>query len=137
VQGRGTRVYMAQAGPIPHAPEDGKVSKFRTWSFGSESTEIQEVASGTPLPVDVEIGPGQILYALSQGVFPESGQPADPATENTGALVKVERDGTFSTVVDGLNRPNSLEFIGNTAYVVTLNGEILKIHNVSGRASDD
>jgi hypothetical protein len=137
VLGFGTKVYMAQAGAIPHAPEDGKVSTFRTWSFRSESIESQEVASGTPLPVDVEFGRGRQLYVLSQGVFPESGQPADPAEENTGALVKVERDGTFSTMVDGLNRPNSLEFIGNTAYVVTLNGEILKIDNVSGRASDD
>ena len=49
---------------------------------------------------------------------------------NTGSLVKVNRDGTFSVVADGLNQPTSLEFIGNTAYVVTLTGEIWKIDNV-------
>ena len=32
----------------------------------------------------------------------------------------------------GLDRPTSLEFIGNTAYVVTLTGEIWTIDNVSG-----
>jgi hypothetical protein len=32
-----------------------------------------------------------------------------------------------------LDRPTSLEFIGNTAYVVTLTGEIWKIDGVSGR----
>ena len=43
-----------------------------------------------------------------------------------------ERNGTFSAVVDGLDRPTSVEFIQNTAYVVTLTGEIWKIENVSG-----
>jgi hypothetical protein len=35
--------------------------------------------------------------------------------------------------VDGLNLPTSVEFIRDTAYVVTLAGEVLKIDNVSGR----
>ena len=47
--------------------------------------------------------------------------------------MKVNRDGTFSVVADGLNQPTSLEFIGNTAYVVTLTGEIWKIDNVWAR----
>ena len=42
-------------------------------------------------------------------------------------------DGTFTVVIDGLDRPTSLEFIGNTAYIVTLTGEIWKIDGVSGR----
>jgi hypothetical protein len=51
---------------------------------------------------------------------------------DTGALVKIDRGGTFSTVVDGLDRPTSLEFIRKTAYVVTrAAGEVLKIANVS------
>ena len=33
-------------------------------------------------------------------------------------------DGTFTVLVDRLNQPTSLEFIGNTAYVVTLGGEV-------------
>jgi hypothetical protein len=46
--------------------------------------------------------------------------------------VKVNRDGTFTVVIDGLNQPTSLEFIKNTAYVVTLGGEIWKIKGVAG-----
>ena len=46
--------------------------------------------------------------------------------------MKVNGDGTFTVVTDGLDRPTSLEFIGNTAYVVTLTGEIWKIDDVSG-----
>ena len=46
--------------------------------------------------------------------------------------MKVNADGTFTVVTDGLNLPTSLEFIGNTAYVVTLTGEIWRIDDVSG-----
>jgi hypothetical protein len=44
--------------------------------------------------------------------------------------VKAGRDGTFTVVIDGLNQPTSLEFIGKTGYVTTLGGEIWKIQGV-------
>jgi hypothetical protein len=44
--------------------------------------------------------------------------------------VKVNPDGTFTVVLDGLNQPTSFEFIGNTAYVVTLTGEVWRIDNI-------
>jgi hypothetical protein len=123
---RGKTIYMAEAGPVPHLPENGKVV-----SFGPKSAAATVVASGSPLLVDVEFGHGRTLYALSQGVG--SGGPAgSPALPDTGALVKVNRHGTFTVVIDGLNQPTSLEFIRNTAYVVTLGGEIWKIKGVSG-----
>ena len=40
-------------------------------------------------------------------------------------------DGTFTVIMDSLDQPTSLEFIGNSAYVVTLTGEIWKIDGVS------
>jgi hypothetical protein len=102
---RGRTIYMAEA---------GKVVAFRPGS-----TTVREVASGSPLLADVEFGRRGRLYALSQGIF--GGGPAgSPALPNTGALVKVNRDGHFTVVTDGLNQPTSLEFIGKTAYVVTL-----------------
>ena len=115
-------VYLAQAGPVPHDPSDGRVVRVE-----SRSGRTVEVASGAPLLVDVEFGRGRRLYALSQGHFtpgnPE-GSPADPAT---GTLVRVNRNGTMTPVAPGLDRPTSLEFIRNTAYVVTLTGEIWTI----------
>ena len=123
----GNTVYMAEAGPVPHLPEDGKVV-----SFGPKSPTATEVASGAPLLVDVEFGRGRRLYALSQGEGLPGDPAGSPAQPNTGALVKVNGDGTFTVVTDGLDRPTSLEFIGNTAYVVTLTGEIWKIDDVSG-----
>jgi hypothetical protein len=118
----GSFVFMAQAGPVPHLPEDGKVVVFHPrWP------SAREVASGGRLLVDVEVGRGPTLYALSQGDFPDDGPPAAPALPNTGALLKVNLNGTFTVVTGGLNQPTSLEFIGTTAYVVTLGGEIWTI----------
>ncbi|HEV2922207.1 MAG TPA: ScyD/ScyE family protein [Actinomycetota bacterium] len=124
---RGRTIYMAEAGPVPHLPEDGKVVAFRP-----KSTSVREVASGSPLLVDVEFGPRHRLYALSQGDFQPGNPEGSPALPNTGALVKAGRDGTFTVVIDRLNQPTSLEFIGKTAYVVTLGGEIWKIAGVQG-----
>jgi hypothetical protein len=126
----GNTIYMAEAGPIPHLPETSKVM-----SFTLNSSTATEVASGSGLDhigllVDVEFGRGNALYALLQGYWdgPFEGAPAQP---NTGALVKVNLDGSFTVIVEGLNQPTSLEFIGNTAYVVNLQGEVWKIDNVS------
>jgi hypothetical protein len=84
----------------------------------------------------VEFGRGHKLYALSQGIF--GGGPAGaPAQPNTGSLVKVNKDGTLTVVADGLNQPTSLEFIRNTAYVVTLSGEIWKIDTPRHREDDE
>ena len=110
---------MAEAGPVPHLPEDGKVV-----SFGPNSPTATDVASGAPLLVDVEFG-GSRLYALSQG-FPVGTASGYPALPNTGALVKVNAKGTFTVITEPLNQPTSLEFIGNTAFVVSLAGEIWK-----------
>jgi hypothetical protein len=124
---RGNTIYMAEAGPVPHLPQNGKVV-----AFGPKSSVAREVASGASLLVDVEFGRGDSLYALSQGPGVPGAPDGSPAQPNTGALVKVTRDGSLDVIVEELDRPTSLEFIGNTAYVVTLTGQIWKIEDVSG-----
>jgi hypothetical protein len=123
----GNTVYMAEAGPVPHLPADGEVVSFRPGSHSART-----VASGASLLVDVEFGRGRLLYALSQGPGVEGAPAGTPAQPDSGALVQVNRNGTFSVVTAPLDRPTSLEFIGNTAYVVTLPGEIWRIDGVSG-----
>ena len=44
--------------------------------------------------------------------------------------MKVRKDGSFTVLTEGLNQPTSLEFIGKSAYVVTLGGEIWRIKDV-------
>ena len=77
--------------------------------------------------VAVKFGRGRSLYALSQGPGVQGAPPGSPAQPNSGSFVEVNTDGTFTVIVDELNLPTSLEFIGTTAYVVTLTGEIWKI----------
>ena len=122
----GSLVYMCEAGPVPHLPENGKVV-----SFSSNSPTVTTVASGAPLVVDVERGRGQELFALSQGTF-GGGDPGSPALPNTGSLVKVNTDGTFSVIADKLDRPTSFEIVKNTAYIVTLAGEIWTVDDIAG-----
>lgn len=130
---KGNTVYMAEAGPVPHAPADGKVV-----SFGLKRTQtVRDVASGFSLLVDVEFGRCNVLYALSQGDSPGEVPAGSPALPNSGELLRTNEDGTFSVVVDGLNLPTSLEFVRDAAFVVTLSGDVLKISGVSKASSNE
>lgn len=117
-------VYMAQAGPVPHAPEDGKVL-----GFGADWLSPGEVAAGAPLLVDVEFAAGGILYALAQGTW-DGAFPGSPAFPNTGSLVRQNGSGGFDVVTSPLNLPTSLEIVRDDAYVVTLAGEVWKLDGV-------
>jgi sugar lactone lactonase YvrE len=122
-------VFMAQAGPIPHDAEDGKIVAF--WPKLPVSLDV---VSGAPLLVDVEIGREEVIFGLAQGDWPHDPAIPEnaglPAAPGTGSLFKVDDDGEFEIVADKLNLPTSLEIIGNDAYIVTLAGQVLKIADV-------
>jgi hypothetical protein len=127
---RGDTIFMAEAGPVPHEPQNGKIV-----SFQAGSSSATTVASGARLAVDVETGRGQTLFALSQGEFPCGGDPScagSPASHGTGALLRANANGTMTTVADELDQPSSLEIVDDTAYVITLNGEIWKVDRIAG-----
>jgi hypothetical protein len=127
---RGNTIYLAEAGPVPHEPQNGKIVSFEP---GSSSPTT--VASGARLAVDVEMGRGQTLFALSQGEFPCGGDPSCagfPASHDTGALLRANASGTMTTVADDLDQPSSLEIIGNSAFVVTLGGDVVRIDDIAG-----
>lgn len=122
----GNTVYVAEAGPIPHLPETGKVVSFHPGDGAAT-----QVAAGARLLVDLKFGRGQSLFALAQGFWAgaEAGTPANP---NTGSLVRAERDGTFTVMASPLDRPTSMEIVGTTAYVVTLGGEVYTVDHIAG-----
>jgi hypothetical protein len=119
-------VFVTQMGPIPHHPEDGKVVAVRAGS------EPREVASGASMLIDVERGAHGRLYGLSQGQWDGVGE-GSRAEPDTGRLVVVGRHGDLTPVVDGqgeelvLDRPTSVEFVGNTAYVVSVTGDVYRV----------
>ncbi len=123
-------VLMSQAGPIPHAPSEGKVVACWPWS----RTAV-DIAAGASLLVDVELSRRGGLFALSQGQW-DGVAEGSPATANTGRLVRADRRGRLVPVTDGagnelvLDRPTSLELVGDTAYVVGLAGTITRISNL-------
>lgn len=122
----GKTVYMAQAGESPHEPANGS----KVISIDAKTRGTQDVGSGAPLLVDVEFGLGRTLYALAQGEW-DGAFPGAPANPDGGSLVEINADGSFSEIAGGLNVPTSVEFIGNSAYIVNLIGEIWVIEDVS------
>ena len=120
------RVFVSQLGPIPHVPENGKVVAL------SPGREPREVASGASMLIDVEWGSHDKLYGLSQGRWDGVGE-GSRAVPNTGRLVVVGRHGDLTPVVDGrgqelvLDRPTSMEFVGDTAYVVSVTGVVYRV----------
>lgn len=121
----GPLVFMAEAGPVPHDPATGKVTVFGLWN-----PQPRDVASGYSLITDVALGACG-LYAVSQGDSPGDVPPGSPALPDSGELLKVNHDGTFSVVAAGLDLPTSVAFQRDTAYLVTLNGEVWKVDDVS------
>ena len=120
------RIFVSQLGPIPHIPEDGKVIALR------RGREPREVASGASMLIDVERGPHGKLYGLSQGQWDGVGE-GSRALPDTGRLVVVGRHGDLTPVVDRrgqelvLDRPASVEFVGATAYVVSVTGDVYRV----------
>ena len=118
IESWGGQVYMTEAGPVPHLAENGRVDRLDV-----RAHTATEIARGAPLAIDTGYA-GHRVYALSQGHFPADGEAGAPADPDTGALMRVRRDGSMETVADGIDQPTSMQLIGHTAYVVTLNGEI-------------
>lgn len=111
-------IIMAQAGPVPHLPANGKVV-----SFVPGLAPVLTLTSGAALAVDVEFGDGS-LFVLSQGFFDPASPEGSPAQPDTGKLFRIRTNGSLSTVADELDRPSSVEFFGDDAYITTLGGEI-------------
>lgn len=119
----GRRVFMAEAGPVPHRPETGRVLTWR----GHQPPRL--VASGAPLLVDVEVSSRHAVWALSQGEWNHPNTPENaglPASPATGGLYRL-RHGRLVRIVGGLDRPTSFELVGGDAYVVTLTGKVLRV----------
>ena len=132
----GGTVYLAELGPIPETPDTGKVVSFGLLDKNPLSP-AHDVAAGISMIVGAAFGPHGRLYALSQGIAPAGIQPGEQASPNTGRLLRVNYDGSFTILADTLDRPTSLNFVCDTAYIVTLTGEVWKVRDVGELADRD
>jgi len=125
----GGTVFLAELGASPNTPDTGKVVSFRLTDT-HPLAPAHDVATGVSMIVGTAFGAHGKLYALSQGIAPAGIQPGQPASPNTGRLLRVNYDGTFTILADKLDRPTSLNFVCDTAYVVTLTGEVWEVKDV-------
>lgn len=90
------------------------------------------MASGASMLIDVERGPRGRLYGLSQGQW-DGVEEGSRALPDTGRLLVVGRHGDLTPVVDCggqelvLDRPVSMEVVGDTAYVVSVTGSVYRV----------
>ena len=130
---RGNHVYIAEVGPVPVVGQPlpvGRVTSFDRnppRALPRTTSDVREIAAGSTMVIDVEFGPRGGMYALSQGVPTVGIDPGDTSIPNTGRLLRVNANGTFTVLVDGLNQPTSLDFVNDTAFVVGLQGQVWKI----------
>jgi hypothetical protein len=123
------RAFVTQLGPIPHRPETGKVVALRA------GREPRMVASGASMLIDIERGPHGKLYALSHGQW-DGVAEGSRALPNTGRLVVVGHHGNLTPVVDArgqelvLDRPVSVEFVRDTAYVLSVTGDVYRVNGL-------
>lgn len=119
------RVFIAETGPIPHDPSVGRVV-----ALDRRAEAPRVVATGFSLVVDVQSA-GCRLYALSQGDSPGDVAPATPALPDSGELLRVNRDGTFTALIADLNRPTSLSIDHRTGYIVSLDGDVWRVDDLA------
>jgi hypothetical protein len=131
IDSAGDTIYLAEAGPVPHLPEDGRVSTFTV-----ADPVLEEIASGYSLLVDVAVGGDDSVYALSQGDSPGDVPAGSPALPDSGELLVADDEGGFTALVEDLDLPVSLHLIDDAAYVVTLGGDVLRIADVIATDED-
>lgn len=125
------KVFLTTAGPIPHLPSTAKIRKVRRDGTTNVVARWGRGYRGNRgLIVDVEDAGDGPMYGLMQGYWNLDPTPENegfPAKHDTGEIVVVRADGTFSTVVGKLDQPTSMELVGDVAYVVTYTGTVLRI----------
>jgi hypothetical protein len=129
------QVFLAETGAITGSPGNYEaIGEVTAFDLG-DPMDAGPVAGGISMAVDVQSGPGNSLYALSQGTWDptlDESAAGGPALPETGQLLRINRDGSTTVLLDGINLPTSLHFKGGIAYVVTLSGDVWKIRGISG-----
>ncbi len=118
-------LYVAEIGPVPHTPEEGRII-----AVDVEAGESEVLASGISYLIGLAFGEDGTLYAVSMGDEPDENTMA-PAVPFSGKLIRVEANGDLTVLVDGFMLTTSLDIADDTAFLVGLSGEVWKVEGVS------
>jgi len=107
------RLYVADFSARPHAPGSGAI-----WA-ADRSGKLTPVAAGLTMPIDVGFDSTGALFVLE---FSDGKRPAQPYAAGLGRLLRIERDGTRTIVLDRLNYPTAMAFSRTGDLYIAVNG---------------
>jgi DNA-binding beta-propeller fold protein YncE len=95
------KLYVTMFSTLPHAPGSGAI-----WAADA-SGALSSAAAGLTMPIDVGFDALGTIYVLE---FSDGGQPSQPYAAGSGRLLRVERDGARTTLLDRLDYPTAMVF---------------------------
>jgi len=107
------RLYFADFSALPHAPGSGAI-----WAADSAG-KLTPAATGLTMPIDVGFDGTGTMYVLE---FSDGRRPAQPYAAGLGRLLRIERDGAHTIVLDRLNYPTAMVFSRAGDLYIAVNG---------------
>jgi sugar lactone lactonase YvrE len=107
------RLYFADFSTLPHAPGSGAI-----WGADS-SGKLAVAVTGLTMPIDVGFDAAGAMYVLE---FSDGRQPHQPYAAGAGRLLRVERDGSRTVIIDRLNYPTAMAFSHKGDLYITVSG---------------
>jgi sugar lactone lactonase YvrE len=107
------RLYFADFSALPHAPGSGAI-----WAADSAG-ELAVAAAGLTMPIDVGFDAAGAMYVLE---FSDGRRPSQPYAAGLGRLLRIERDGARTVVLDHLNYPTAMAFSRAGDLYIAVNG---------------
>jgi len=106
-------LYFADFSALPHAPGSGAI-----WA-ADRSGKLMLAAAGLTMPIDVGFDAAGAMYVLE---FSDGLRPAQPYAAGLGRLLRIERDGARTVVLNRLNYPTAMAFSHTGDLYIAVNG---------------
>jgi sugar lactone lactonase YvrE len=99
--GSDAMLYFAMFSTLPHTPGSGVI-----WA-ADPSGKLTAAAEGLTMPIDVGFNDAGMMYVLE---FSDGLQPQQPYAAGSGRLLRIERHGAQTVVLDRLDYPTAMVF---------------------------
>jgi sugar lactone lactonase YvrE len=107
------RLYFADFSPLPHTPGSGAI-----WAADSAG-KLTPAVAGLTMPIDVGFDGEGTLYVLE---LSDGRHPSQPYAAGLGRVLRIERDGARTIVLDRLNYPTAMAFSRAGDLYIAVNG---------------